>query len=356
MTEDIRATPPLELHTPWKPSPNGRPKALTPPSDHSRDSADVQPRPASRRSLSPAPKHRTHDDTASEPAPTTTSERNALPAADAPPADVPIERRMTPGQRRPPSVISAMSCSMCSATGVNSLWRRDRAGKPICGKCCEQLRRRMNPRYAVTSRGEMSASRPPAQTKPIRRRSPSPNSRPAPYPARSPLPGYSQPSPYSNGPGTSAQPSPTHNGQMNGDRLNGDHGYPEQRYENGRHHEQGNHLTLPPLSSIERVADQYRREQPYRMKEPVSLPAAPSSFPRPRQMLQPLADHRRPTNGAHDPQQGRRNGGGVVTEAEIQQKRALLVEGRKWIFSMLDGTTAMLRQLDEASLHMTVPE
>lgn len=45
-----------------------------------------------------------------------------------------------------------------------------------------------------------------------------------------------------------------------------------------------------------------------------------------------------------------------MTEAEIQQKRALLVEGRKWIFSMLDETTAMLRQLDEASLHMNVSD
>lgn len=203
----------------------------------------------------------------------------------------------------------------------------------------------------------MPASRPPAQTMPIRRHTPSPNGRPGPYPARSPLPGYSQPSPYSNGHVTSAQASPAHNGRMNGERSNGEHAYADQRgYENGRHHEQGNHLTLPPLSSIERVADQYRREQPYRMKEPVSLPAAPSSFPRPRQMLQPPADHRRPANGAHDPQQGRRSVGGVVTEAEIQQKRALLVEGRKWIFSMLDETTAMLRQLDDASLHFPGPE
>jgi hypothetical protein len=53
----------------------------------------------------------------------------------------------TAAQRRNLSAVSAISCSMCSATGVNSLWRRDRAGKPICGKCCEQLRRRLNPRY-----------------------------------------------------------------------------------------------------------------------------------------------------------------------------------------------------------------
>lgn len=197
----------------------------------------------------------------------------------------------------------------------------------------------------------MPVSRPPAQTMPVRRHTPSPNARAAPYPARSPLPGYSQPSPYSNGHAPSAQPSPAHNGRMNGDRSNGEHGYPEQRGYDGRNHDQqGNHLPLPPLSSIERVADHYRRDQSYRMKEPVSLPAAPSSFPRPRQMLQPPPDHRRPANG-HDAPQGRRQGG-VVTEAEIQQKRALLVEGRKWIFSMLDETTAMLRQLDEASLHM----
>lgn len=202
----------------------------------------------------------------------------------------------------------------------------------------------------------MPASRPPAQTMPIRRHSPSPNGRPAPYPARSPLPGYSQPSPYSNGHAPSAQPSPAHNGRMNGDHSNGEHGYPEhpRGYDGRTHDQQGNHLPLPPLSSIERVADHYRRDPAYRMKEPVSLPAAPSSFPRPRQMLQPPLDHRRPLNGGHDAAQGR--GRGLVTEAEIQQKRALLVEGRKWIFSMLDETTAMLRQLDEASLHMNVSD
>lgn len=54
-------------------------------------------------------------------------------------------------QRRNLAAVSAISCSMCSATGVNSLWRRDRAGKPICGKCCEQLRRRLNPRYVSSN-------------------------------------------------------------------------------------------------------------------------------------------------------------------------------------------------------------
>jgi hypothetical protein len=146
-TEDTHATPPLDLQTPWKSSPNGRPKPLTPPSDRSRDSADAHVRPVSPRSIerSPVP-HRAHDDTASEPA-LASKERNAPPPADAPAGAAAVERRPSPGQRRPLSVISAMSCSMCSVTGVNSLWRRDRAGKPICGKCCEQLRRRMNPRY-----------------------------------------------------------------------------------------------------------------------------------------------------------------------------------------------------------------
>lgn len=52
------------------------------------------------------------------------------------------------------------------------------------------------------------------------------------------------------------------------------------------------------------------------------------------------------------PANGTTSHSGIVTEAEIQAKRALLVEGRRWIFSMLDETTAMLRQLDDASLHV----
>jgi hypothetical protein len=147
MTEDVRATPPLELHTPWKPSSNGKPKAFTPPSDHSRTSSDAG-HTATRTSQdrSPPRDKKVTDSTGIDDA----NERSVIATVpDAPPR---IERKPTPIQRRVPSVVSAMSCSMCSATGVNSLWRRDRAGKPICGKCCEQLRRRMNPRYVSTSR------------------------------------------------------------------------------------------------------------------------------------------------------------------------------------------------------------
>lgn len=142
MTEDIHSTPPLPLHTPWKASPNGQPKAFTPPSDHSRTSSDAD-HTATRTS-----KDRSPPQDKVVPEPTTTDDVNErIVVATIPDAPPRVERGPTPVQRRVPSVVSAMSCSMCSATGVNSLWRRDRAGKPICGKCCEQLRRRMNPRY-----------------------------------------------------------------------------------------------------------------------------------------------------------------------------------------------------------------
>ncbi len=44
-----------------------------------------------------------------------------------------------------------IACAYCTATGVTAAWRRDKAGRPLCGKCCDQLRRRMNPRYAAVS-------------------------------------------------------------------------------------------------------------------------------------------------------------------------------------------------------------
>ena len=182
---------------------------------------------------------------------------------------------------------------------------------------------------------------------PIRRQTPAPNGRPAPYPAHSPLPnGRHQVSPYhqsSNG----LLPAPGNS------RSNGDNTYLErgQQHDSG-HQESRNRLTLPPLSSIERVADHYRRDPAYHIKEPVSLPAAPSAYRQKNLLPQQMAHDGRPSMNGDRPQERR----GIVTEADIQQKRALLVEGRKWIFSMLDETTAMLRQLDEASLHADLTE
>ncbi len=45
---------------------------------------------------------------------------------------------------------TSIACAFCTATGVSSAWRRDKTGRPLCGKCCDQLRRRMNPRYVVS--------------------------------------------------------------------------------------------------------------------------------------------------------------------------------------------------------------
>lgn len=65
--------------------------------------------------------------------------------SDTPNGSVPAERQE--GERRKSIATAAsISCAYCTATGVNSTWRRDRSGKPLCGRCCEQLRRRMNPR------------------------------------------------------------------------------------------------------------------------------------------------------------------------------------------------------------------
>jgi hypothetical protein len=56
------------------------------------------------------------------------------------PEGQPVERKKSM------TTAASISCAYCTATGVNSTWRRDRSGKPLCGRCCEQLRRRMNPR------------------------------------------------------------------------------------------------------------------------------------------------------------------------------------------------------------------
>ena len=137
------ASQPLELRTPWKSSPDGKAEAITPQSDHSRTSSDtdhVATKTSPARSSPPRAVVKSELTSTAD-----ANERSVVVIVpEAPPQ---VKRGSTPVHRRLPSIVSAMSCSMCSATGVNSLWRRDRAGKPICGKCCEQLRRRMNPRY-----------------------------------------------------------------------------------------------------------------------------------------------------------------------------------------------------------------
>ncbi|KAJ9121886.1 hypothetical protein QFC24_004468 [Naganishia onofrii] len=348
-------------------------------------------------------------------------------------------------QRRNLAAVSAISCSMCSATGVNSLWRRDRAGKPICGKCCEQLRRRLNPRYAAPTRGEIQAesARHSTSTLLMRRRTPTPPSgRHAPYLPRGPPPSRAQ-YPGAAHPQGSAYPSGSHHPPGHGDarsrgdiaegyqghpangnsNANGNGSYTDSlrlpRFDpNGRHSDvsrsshsrsdshsngqtqvQGQGTTLPPLSSLERIADHYRPPTSngppaggfsgYRSKEPVALPVAYSraggregeagksqnasqngSGEEMRRMV-PLGgggerERERYTASGQPssytaagaprrqapPANGTTSHSGIVTEAEIQAKRALLVEGRRWIFSMLDETTAMLRQLDDASLHV----
>ncbi|KAJ9096724.1 hypothetical protein QFC21_004994 [Naganishia friedmannii] len=349
----------------------------------------------------------------------------------------------TVAQRRNLSAVSAISCSMCSATGVNSLWRRDRAGKPICGKCCEQLRKRLNPRYAAPTRGEIQAesARQSSSTLAMRRRTPTPpTARHAPYPPRGPPTravyagaahqgsAYAPASHHPAGPSANghderrAEDEGYHGHPANGN-ANGNGSYSDSlqlpRFDpNGRHADasrsghsrshshshshgqaqgQGQGTTLPPLSSLERIADHYRpppnsRGPPggfggYRSKEPVALPAAYSrsggaaEAGRSHQALQngggedmrrmvPLGSggererERYVASGPSSsyatgaprrhalPANGPTSSGGIVTEAEIQAKRALLVEGRRWIFSMLDETTAMLRQLDDASVHV----
>lgn len=54
--------------------------------------------------------------------------------------------------------MSALSCAYCTATGVDFEWRRDRMGKPLCGKCCMALRRRLNPRFVVSISSSLSSS------------------------------------------------------------------------------------------------------------------------------------------------------------------------------------------------------
>jgi hypothetical protein len=38
------------------------------------------------------------------------------------------------------------------------------------------------------------------------------------------------------------------------------------------------------------------------------------------------------------------------SEADVRERRAMLMEGRRWILDMLDDTTAMLRELDNATV------
>jgi hypothetical protein len=75
-------------------------------------------------------------------------------------------------------------------------------------------------------------------------------------------------------------------------------------------------VELPPLVSIERMADGY----------------GPSRVSPTRRASR---QHERTE---------------APTEADIRDRRALLIEGRRWILDMLDDTTAMIREIDNATL------
>lgn len=57
-----------------------------------------------------------------------------------------------------PSRPLAIACASCAATGVNAAWRRDRLGRALCGRCSEQVRRRMNPRTVGSANGGASST------------------------------------------------------------------------------------------------------------------------------------------------------------------------------------------------------
>lgn len=82
---------------------------------------------------------------------------------------------------------------------------------------------------------------------------------------------------------------------------------------------------LPPLSTIERMADGYGQ-------------APRLSVHSPDRRMSRFAERPAPASE-------------IPTEAEVRERRTLLVEGRRWILDMLDDTTSMLRQLDNATLH-----
>ena len=242
-------------------------------------------------------------------------------------------------KRKQLAVATSISCAYCTATGVNSTWRRDKAGKPLCGRCCEQLRRRMNPRQ-VSCRLPDSKTQGPLtpmmQTQAAIPR-PAPIERPAQravqprVSARTPSPPpqrrvqmirqtnghtaghpYQRPAAYdsndlrrgSNGSNVrgyrAAPPSSAH---VEGARRDSYAGYNDPR------------VALPPLSTIERMADNY---------------APPQTSPTRRFARQ----YDRPS---------------APSEADVRERRAMLMEGRRWILDMLDDTTAMLRELDNAT-------
>lgn len=78
---------------------------------------------------------------------------------------------------------------------------------------------------------------------------------------------------------------------------------------------QAERVSLPPLVNIERMADGYGRSK--------------------------VSPTRRGSR-QYDPSR-------APTEADIRNRRAMLMEGRRWILDMLDDTTAMIRELDNAA-------
>jgi len=242
-------------------------------------------------------------------------------------------------KRKQLAVATSISCAYCTATGVNSTWRRDKAGKPLCGRCCEQLRRRMNPRQVSHSLQDSKATR--SLTPTIRTQAAIPRPAPVERPvqravqpratARSPSSPpqrrvqmirqtngqtaghpYQRPAAYdpsdvrrgSNASIRGYRAAPPSSAHPEGTRRDSYAGYADPR------------VALPPLSTIERMADNYAPPQispTRRFARQYDRPAAPS-------------------------------------EADVRERRAMLMEGRRWILDMLDDTTAMLRELDNATL------
>ena len=83
---------------------------------------------------------------------------------------------------------------------------------------------------------------------------------------------------------------------------------------------QGERVSLPPLVNIERMADGY----------------GPSKVSPTRRASRQYERTEAPT------------------EADIRDRRAMLMEGRRWILGMLDDTTAMIRELDNATLGSSI--
>jgi hypothetical protein len=79
-------------------------------------------------------------------------------------------------------------------------------------------------------------------------------------------------------------------------------------------------VTLPPLSDLERIAGTYKPYNPHTNQTDFA------------------------TRRRSDQSSGSRT---LVSEEDVRQSRITLMEGRRWIWSMLDETNELLKALDE---------